>query len=106
MEQEARSCDEVVTVREFTYLGDRVSSGGGCEAAATVRITCGWVKLRECSELLHGMRFPLKQKEAVYKSYVGPAIMYGSEALCLKESEIIILQRTERSMVRAMCGVQ
>ena len=35
MEQE-KSCDEVETVRKFTYLGDRVSSGGGCEAAVTV----------------------------------------------------------------------
>ena len=25
-------CDEVETVKEFTYLGDRVSAGGGCEA--------------------------------------------------------------------------
>ena len=35
-----------------------------------------------------------------------PAILYGSEAWCLKESEMGILQRTEGSMVRAMCGVQ
>ena len=34
-EQKERLCDEVETVREFTYLGNRVSVGGGCEAAAT-----------------------------------------------------------------------
>ena len=28
MEQEGKLCDEVETVNEFTYLGDRVS--GGC----------------------------------------------------------------------------
>ena len=33
-------------------------------------------------------------------------MLYESEAWCLKESEMEILQRTERSMVRAMCGVQ
>ena len=43
---------------------------------------------------------------AVYKSNVKPAMLYGSEAQCLKESEIGILHRTERSMVRAMSGVQ
>ena len=43
---------------------------------------------------------------AVYMSYVRPAILYGSEARCQKESEIGILQRTERSMVRAMCRVE
>ena len=39
-------------------------------------------------------------------SYVRPAIPNGSEAWCQKESETGILRRTERSMVRAMCGVQ
>ena len=34
------------------------------------------------------------------------AILHGSEAWCLKESEMGILRRTERSMVRAMCAVQ
>ena len=40
MEQEETLCDEVETVRESTYLGDRVRGG---EAART---RCGWVKLR------------------------------------------------------------
>ena len=40
----------VETVREFTYLADRVSAGGGCEAAATVGTICGWVKFMECGE--------------------------------------------------------
>ena len=59
----------------------------------------------ECGEILYS-RFPLMLKGAVYKCYVRPAILYGSEAWCLKESEMKILRRTERSMVRAMCGVQ
>ena len=98
--QEETLCDEVV--KECTYLGDRVSDGGGREAAVTARTRCGWVKFRECSELLYGRRFPLRLKGAVYESYVWPAILYGSEAWCLKESEMGIL-RTERSMVRAIC---
>ena len=55
----------------FTYLGDRVSAGGGCEAART---RCGWVKLKECAELLYGRRFPLNPKGAVYRRYVRSAI--------------------------------
>ena len=105
MEQEEKLCDDVETVREFQYLGDRVSAGGGCEAAVTARTRCWWAKLRECGELLHGRKFLLKLKLAVYKSYVRPAILYGSEAWCLKESEMGILSKTERSTVRAMCGV-
>ena len=33
-------------------------------------------------------------------------MLYGSEAWCLKENDMEILRRTERSMVRAMCRVQ
>ena len=58
---------------------------GGCEAAVTAIIRCGWIKFRECCELLYGKRMPLRLKGAVYDSYVGPAILNGSEAWCLKE---------------------
>ena len=50
VEQEETLCDGVETVREITYLGNRVSAGGGCEAAVTVRTRCGWIKFRECGE--------------------------------------------------------
>ena len=52
MEHLERSCDEVETVREFTYLGDMVSAGEVFEAAVAARTRCGWVKIMECSELL------------------------------------------------------
>ena len=34
------------------------------------------------------------------------AILYGSETWSLGQNEIVILQRTERAMVRNMCGVK
>ena len=40
MEQEEKLCDEVPTVRELTYLGDRVSTGGGYEAVVIAMIRC------------------------------------------------------------------
>ena len=57
MEQEDNLCDEVETVSEFTYVGDRVSAGRGCAAAVTARTRCGFVKFRECGELIYGRRF-------------------------------------------------
>ena len=59
---------------------------GGCKAAVTARTICGWAKLRECSKLQYG-RIPLKQKGLLI-SYAKPAIPYGSEAWCLKESDM------------------
>ena len=64
------------------------------------------VELRECGELLYGRRFPLKLKGAVYKTYVRPAILHGSEAWCLKENDIGSSRRIGRSMVKTMCRVQ
>ena len=97
-------CDEVETVNRFCYLGDRLNASGGCEAAVTARVRIGWVRFRECGELLIGNRFPLKMKDKVYCCCVRSAILYGSETWCLKENEKPILRRTERAMVRAMCG--
>ena len=51
-------------------------------------------------------RFPIKPKLSVSKRNVVPAIVCGSEAWCLKESKMGILRSIERSMVRAMCGLQ
>ena len=34
------------------------------------------------------------------------AMLYGSETWCLRENEVAILRRTERAMIRAMCGVK
>ena len=87
VEQEVKLCDEVETVSEFIYPGYRVSAVGGCEAAVAAKTRCGWVMFRKCGELLHGGRFPLKLKGAIYESYIRPAIRYGSEAWRLKESE-------------------
>ena len=38
------------TVRDFTYLDDRVNAGGGCEADVFARARCKWVRFMECGE--------------------------------------------------------
>ena len=54
-----------------------------------------WVKITECGEILNGRRYPLKLKGAVYKSYVRPAILYGSETWSLGVNGMGILRRAE-----------
>ena len=56
--------------------------------------------------LLYGMKFPLRLNVAVYGGYVTPVLLYGSETWFVKESEMAILRRKERFIVRAICGVQ
>ena len=45
-------------------------------------------------------------KGKVYKSYVRSAMLYGSETWYLRENEVAILRRVERSMVRVMCSIK
>ena len=48
--------DQVETVNAFSYLGDRINASGGCEAAVTFRTRLGWLKFKECGDLLTGGR--------------------------------------------------
>ena len=89
-------CEEVETMRDFCYLGDRGNASGGCEAAVTARARIGWVKFKECGELLNSKRFSLKTKGMVYRSCVRSAMLYGSETWCLRENEMAVLRRTKR----------
>ena len=69
-------CDGVETVIKFSYLGDRLNATGGCETAVTARTRIGWMKFRECSEILKGKRFSLKMKGKVCESCVRSAMLY------------------------------
>ena len=58
-----------------TFIVDRFSAGGGCEAAVTVRTGCGWFMFMECGELLYGRRFPLMLKWVVDESKASSTVM-------------------------------
>ena len=87
------------------YLGDSLNASGGCETAVTSRIRIGWMKFRVRRVVIRGRKFSLRMKGVVYRSRVKSAMLYGSETWCLRETEMTIL-RTERAMVRSMCGVK
>ena len=93
-------------LKGFCYLGDRLNAGGGCETAVTSRVRIGLLEFRECGELLRGRRFSLRMKGMVYQSCVKSAVLCGSETWWLRESEMAIVRRTERAMVRSMSGVK
>ena len=93
-------------MKSFRYLGYRLNASGGSEAAVTARMRIGWIKFRECGELLYGRKFLLKMKKRIYQSCVRSAILYGSERWCLRENEMALLRRTQKAMMIAMCGVK
>ena len=72
----------LTAVNGFCYMGDRLSTSGGCEAAIAARVSISWVRFRECGELLLGNRFPLRMKGKVYCCSIRSAILYGSKGWC------------------------
>ena len=76
--------DQVDFVKSFRYLEDRLNASGGSKAAITARTRNGWIKFRECEELLYGKKFALKMKGRTYQSFARSAMPYGSETWCLR----------------------
>ena len=48
----------------------------------------------------------LKMKGKIYQSCLRLAMLYGIETWCLRENEMPVLRRTEKAIMRAMCGVK
>ena len=84
---EEKLCDGMETVSKFTHLGDRMNATGQCKMVERARSSIGRIKFRECSEILKRRKFSLKMKEKIYKSCVRSAMLYGSEARCLRERD-------------------
>ena len=97
---------QVDFVKSFCYLMDRLNASGGSEAAETARTRIGWIKFRECGELLYGRKFSLKIRERIYQSCIRSKMLYRSKTWCLRENEMTILRRHKKTMMRAMCGVK
>ena len=93
-------------VQKFCYLGDVLNDGGGCEIAVSRRCHLGWARFNKLSGVLCGRRFAWKLRGMVYRACVRLVMVYGGETWNLKNVEGNILKRTERAMIRRMCGVK
>jgi hypothetical protein len=100
-----RQGDKLECVDTFCYLGDTLGRGGGVEDAVRTRVRCAWAKFRELSPLLTVRGVPLRLKGKIYKACVQSVLIYGSETWATKVEDMQKLERTERQMMRWMCGV-
>ena len=81
--------DQVDFVKSLCSLMAKLNASVGIEAAVTARTRIERIKLRVCEVLPYGREFSLKMKRRIYQS-------------CARS---LILRRTEKAMIRAMCGV-
>ena len=97
-------CDEVETVKGFCYLRDRLIASGGCKTAVTSRVRIGWIKFRECEELLRGRRFSLKMKGMVYRSGIRGIFQWGGSVTSHRD-DVKILHYNNSSLEVLKCIV-
>lgn len=97
--------EKLECVGKFRYLGDMIGAGGGAEEASIARVRSAWAKFKELAPVLTSRGASLKVKGKVYKACVQRVLVYGSETWPMKMEDLQRLERTERMMVRWMCGV-
>ena len=93
-------------VDRFCYLGDMLSAGGGCMAAATARCRCVWGKFRENLPLLMSKPVPFDLRGRLFNSNVRSSMLHGMETWPMTSNAIHRLCRNDRAMIRWICGVK
>ena len=96
---------KVECVSKFCYLGDTLGSGGGVVEAARARVRCAWAKFKELSPILTVRGASYRIKGRIYSACVQSVLIYGTEMWAMKADDLRSLERTERMMVRWICGV-
>jgi hypothetical protein len=97
--------EELECVESFCYLGDTIGCGGGVEEASRTRVRSTWCKFHELSPVLLSRGVSLKLKGKFYRTCVQRVLVYGTETWATRVEDMQRLERTERMMVRWMCGV-
>ena len=77
-EHEEKLHEDVETVTDFSYIGDGIYSGCGCQVAETPRTRLGLEKIR-LPRFTFLKKFPLKIRGIVYRSCVRSSMLYGSQ---------------------------
>ena len=93
-------------VDRFCYLGDMLSAGGGCMAAATARCRCPWGKFRENLPLLTSKPVPFDLRGRLFSSNVRSSMLHGTETWPMTSDTLHRLCRNDRAMIRWICGVK
>ena len=87
------------------YLGDCLSSGGGCELASITRWRVAWGKFIELLSVITFHSFPITSRETVYNSCVRTAMLHASETWAPNLCDLHRLQRNDQAMICWMCGI-
>ena len=66
---------------------------------------CAWAKFKKLSPILTARGASRRMKGKIYEACVQSVLIYGTETWTMKIANLQSLERTERMMVRWMCGM-
>ena len=91
--------DKLEVVASFCYMGDMLSSAGGCELSITT-----WKKFKELKPVLPSRHLSFKTRGC--SSCVRSAMLHASETWPLTKPSLQRLQRNDTAMIRQICNVK
>ena len=97
--------DQLEVVASFCYLGDMLSTVGGCELSTTTHVKTTWKNFKELLPVLSSCHLSFKTCVRVYSSCVQSPMLHASETWPLTKANLQCLQRNDRAMIRQICNV-
>ena len=75
------------TVRDFTFLGSKITSDGDCSHEIKRRLLLGRKVMNNLDNILKSRDITLPTKVRLIKAMVFPVVMYGCESWTVKKAE-------------------
>ena len=97
--------DKLEVVASFCYLGDMLSTVGGCELSTITHVKTTWKNFKELLPVLSSCHLSFKTCVRGYSSCVQSPMLHASETWPLTKANLQCLQRNDRAMIRQICNV-
>ena len=78
---------ETVTVRDFTFLGSKITADGDCNHEIKRHLLFGRKVMTNLDSILKNRDILLPTKVRLVKAMVFPVVMYGYESWTIKKAE-------------------
>ena len=79
--------ETVETVRDFIFLGSRITADGDCSLEIKRRLLLGRKAMTNLDSILKSRDITLPTKVSLVKAMVFPLVMYGCESWTVKKAE-------------------
>ena len=79
--------ETVETVREFMFLGSKITADGDCSHEIKRRLLLGRKAMTNIDSVLKNRNITLPTKICIVKAMVFPVVMYGCESWTIKKAE-------------------